>query len=408
MTEPRPGRRPLADLLNLLWRQPLLAVPFGLFFGLLEGATPRAFRAAYLVSAVFSYCIGIALWVADHVLAPRLLSGGRGLYRGGFPRHALLYTGSSVVGAYVAALLVHAFLMPGFLGSVRSVLLVTAFTLLFTTLVSGIVYAWQFYQTALSRVRSEEEMNLARRIQRGFLLTAFPARPRIQVHAVNLSSREVSGDFYDVVPTPDGGFVIAIADVSGKGVPAALLSSMLQASLRTQAAHERSTAAMLRNLNELVCGSTSRQQFATFFLARIDERELTLRYSNAGHNPPLLLRRGAAPRPLERGGTVVGMLEDLAFEEETVALAPGDRVVLYTDGLSEAVGENGAMFEDTRVAEAAQALPADLSAEEICNALLDRLRAWLGRRDAGDDVTVMALRVLDAGAAAAPPAGAYR
>ncbi len=383
------------DLLGLLWRQPLFAVPFALFFALIEGDGWRSMWGYYLVALVFSYCIALAIWVTANFIAPRVLAGGGRLLKGGLPQHALLHVGASVMGAYVAALVVRLTLIPGFLGDLRSLLVMSAFTLLFTALVTGMIYAWHFYHAALGRVRAEEEMNLARRIQRGFLMTAFPRRPRLEVHAVNLSSREVSGDFYDVVAAGEDAFLVAIADVSGKGVPAALLSSMLQAALRTQAGVVSSTAAIMANLNRLVCESTSRQQFATFFLARVDERALTLTYTNAGHNPPLLLRPGAAPRALERGGTVVGMLDFVRYEEETLALASGDRILAYTDGLSEAQRPDGAMFGDDRVAQRAAALDGALSAEEVCARLLAELRAWLAGREAGDDVTVLALRVHD-------------
>src|SRR5204862_4570816 len=122
----------------------------------------------------------------------------------------------------------------------------------------------------LAVARFEEELNLARQIQRSSLLSVFPPLPGFEVHAVYRPSKHVGGDFYDVVETGDGAFLVAIADVSGKGVPAALLSSMLQAALRTQADSETSVAQILRNINRLLYRTTSLHQFATFFLARID------------------------------------------------------------------------------------------------------------------------------------------
>src|SRR5207247_1772672 len=143
--------------------------------------------------------------------------------------------------------------------------------------------------------------------------------------------------------------LLAIADVAGKGVPAALLSSMLQASLRTQAHDGHAVSDMLRKINALVYRSTTVEQFATFFLARIEERSRRLSYSNAGHNIPVVFSRGGGRRMLERGGTVVGILESTVFDEETIELAPGDRVVFYTDGISEAASANGDMFGEERL-----------------------------------------------------------
>src|SRR5207247_9527613 len=142
----------------------------------------------------------------------------------------------------------------------------------------------------VSVARCEEEMNLARQIQRTSLLSVFPPIPRCEVHALYVPSRYGGGDFYDVVETGEGKFLVAIADVSGKGMPAALLSSMLQASLRTQSGGALAVGTILDNINSLLYRSTAVHQFATFFLASVDGESLRLTFSNAGHSWPLLLR----------------------------------------------------------------------------------------------------------------------
>jgi sigma-B regulation protein RsbU (phosphoserine phosphatase) len=269
------------------------------------------------------------------------------------------------------------------------------FSLIFAALFMGIVFARIYFVRALDRARADEELNLARRIQRSFLISQFPLMPRLEVHAINVSSRQVSGDFYDVVAAGENAFLIAIADVAGKGVPAALMSSMLQASLRTQAGNETSVAAILRNINSLVYRSTAVHQFATFFLARIEEDRMRLRYSNAGHNHPIVFRRDGERMPLERGGTVVGILESVEFEEDTVALQPGDRVLLYTDGISEAANARGEMFGEERLIETVSRMPSDLPARETVERILEAVRGFLDGTDAGDDMTLMVLRVLE-------------
>src|SRR5262249_47417215 len=160
-----------------------------------------------------------------------------------------------------------------------------------------------------------------------------------EVHAIYIPSKQVGGDFYDVVASGPESHLIAIADVSGKGVPAALLSSMLQAALRTQAEGAASVSTILRNINALLYRSTSIQQFATFFLARVDGASLRMTFSNAGHNWPVVVRGNGRRDLLERGGTILGILENAEYEEATVDLAPGDVVVLFTDGISEAANE---------------------------------------------------------------------
>src|SRR5262245_46249864 len=193
---------------------------------------------------------------------------------------------------------------------------------------------------------------------------------RFEVHAMNIPSKEVGGDLYDLVPDGDGGLVLAVADVAGKGVPAALLSSMLQASLRTQAASIRSVSEILRNINALVYRGTAVHQFATFFLARVHPSGLEMSFSNAGHNYPVVLKPDGRHLTLERGGTVLGILEGVQYEEDRVVLSAGDRLVLYTDGLTEAEAPDGEMFGEERLYELLRSLPHDLSAREMADRIL--------------------------------------
>lgn len=251
--------------------------------------------------------------------------------------------------------------------------------------------------------RFEQELNLARQIQRTSLLSEFPALPRCEIHAVYIPSRQVGGDFYDVVPVGDGTHLLAIADVSGKGVPAALLSSMLQASLRTQSGTGASLDAILRNINSLLYRSTALHQFATFFLARVDGEHLSLTFSNAGHNWPVVIRPSGERVFLERGGTPLGIVENARFEEASVTLAPGDRMVLYTDGISEATSAGGEQFGEGRLCDLIQTLPPDLPAREVAERVIERLRAFLGDVEPQDDITLLVVRVFERQPAAPVP-----
>jgi len=395
---------PLRAFLKLLWRAPLFAVPFALFFGTLYGAKLVVYRDAYLLSLHFSFVISLFIWGAEYFLFPRIL---RPTAAGREPppwTRPVSYSTVAVCGTFAAATIAHFTFMPGLMGDARSILLLAMFTVIFCALIMGIVSAVSFYRQAIDQAKAEEEMHLARRIQRSFLLTNFPRRPRFEVHAVNLSSKQVSGDFYDVVPAGNGACLIAIADVAGKGVPAALMSSMLQASLRTQALREPSVVAILENINTLVYRSTTVHQFATFFLARLDEITLRLDFSNAGHNHPVVFRRSGAREMLERGGVVVGILEDARFEQGTVSLEPGDRLVLYTDGVTEAANPRGELFGEERLYELVASLPPGLTCEQVTDRILAGVRAHLDGRDAGDDITLMVVRVLEPGAAAAAAA----
>jgi hypothetical protein len=240
----------------------LYAIPFTLFFVLVTGASGRAqVLGVYEVSVVFAYCNMLANWVVRNFLTPALHRRAQGA--GSTKSSQVLtdvaaYGGAAILGSMLAAVLIHLAIFPGFLGSLRSVAVVALFTLLFAGLFVGVSFAYHFYKDSIARARSEEELNLARRIQRSFLLSQFPARPGIEVHALNVSSKQVSGDFYDVVPAGDRAFLVCVADVSGKGVPAALLGSMLQASLRTQAPIATSVGAMVSNVNQRCAGRGER------------------------------------------------------------------------------------------------------------------------------------------------------
>jgi sigma-B regulation protein RsbU (phosphoserine phosphatase) len=243
--------------------------------------------------------------------------------------------------------------------------------------------------------RFEEELRLARQIQRSFLRTEFPRLPRFEVHATTLPSKEVGGDLYDLVPCGDGAFMVAIADVAGKGVPAALLSGMLQASLRTQAASIPSVAEITRNINALVYRGGRVDQFATFFLARVDSHAMRISFTNAGHNYPVVVRRHGGQDLLERGGTVLGILEEPVYEEGHMTLDAGDHVVLYTDGITEAISPDGELYGEDRLYALLRDLGRDTSARDVASRILDDVRDWMGEAEARDDITLMVLRVLE-------------
>lgn len=269
---------------------------------------------------------------------------------------------------------------------------------LLTTLAAQVSVSLQnalLLRERLQVVRFEEELNLARDIQRNSLLSEFPPMQRFEAHALYIPSRHVGGDFYDLVQTHDGSHLVAIADVSGKGMPAALLSAMLQASLRTQALSDIELPEILRNINNLLYERTESHKFATFFLARIHGDELEFSFSNAGHNYPVLVRSGGERVYLEAGGTILGILEGAEFHEARMTLRPGDVIVLYTDGVSEAANAAGEQFTDERLYDLVQALPSGLTAKSVADRLYGEVRTFLNGVDPQDDITILVLRVLE-------------
>lgn len=258
------------------------------------------------------------------------------------------------------------------------------------------------YSESLRNAALEEEMSLARSIQRGYLPRVFPRWENLEVFGMNQSSKQVGGDYFDVVDI-DGGVLAAVADVSGKGVPAALVMSMMQASLRTQAGEGRAVSDILERINRLMLSRAESGMFATGFLARLDRATLELTYSNAGHNHPVLLRADGRIEVLHQGGLLLGVFEDPRLEEGMVVLAPGDRVILYTDGVTEARSPSGEFFGEERLNDELRALSKDLSAEEIALSLRETVRAFSQSDELEDDMTVVVLRVPER---AARPAGA--
>jgi sigma-B regulation protein RsbU (phosphoserine phosphatase) len=249
------------------------------------------------------------------------------------------------------------------------------------------------HRESLAKTLLEEELNFARRVQQSFLPDRFPPLPPFDLQGLNLPSKFVSGDYYDVLPVGDDEFLIAIGDVSGKGVPAALLMSMLRAALHSRAREPSSLSEIMVALNQLIHESTSEREFVTLFLARIDRRQLTLVYSNGGHNPPLLRRRNGSIERLERGGLLLGAFGVADFEEGEVTLEPDDILILYTDGLTDAAGQDGAMFGDQRLEEEVRDLDHRLPAAQALSGLTTACRSWTGGADLEDDLTLLVLRV---------------
>lgn len=388
-------RPPFCSLASLAWEVPIYAVPFALFFGLLFGSGPASLLGSYAVSVTFTACIGFSYWAAKRLMRPR--EGRRPVARGRqLLRDVMWRVVPALAGSVIAALLAHWFVMPGLLGGARQVAITVAFTLIFTALGTGLGFAVVFYDRALESARVEQELEVARRIQTSFLCCAFPDLPGIDLHALNLPSREVSGDFYDIVQSTDGAWLVALADVAGKGIPAALLAAMLQASLRTQAVLGQRLDSVMRTLNRLVRDGSPRHHFATCFLARLEPAGRCLTYVSAGHNPPILVRADGTRRSLQVRGVGLGLMQEPAYREETVGLEPGDRLVCVTDGVVEARNAGDDLFDDGRLEALVASFPPTLSSREAASAIISAVNRFLAGTEPHDDMTVLTLRVAPA------------
>lgn len=250
---------------------------------------------------------------------------------------------------------------------------------------------------ALARERLTRELQTAREIQERLLPYGEPRLPGFEVTGTSIPSREVGGDYFDFIVQGDDRMGVAVGDVSGKGMPAALLMANLQASLHGQVIHPSSVADTVARVNDLLVASTDPHMFATFFYGVLDTRAATLTSTNAGHNPPLVLRCDGTVETLGKGGLLLGMLAGREYLQETITIAPGEVVVLFTDGITEAVGpaadpdDPEAMFGDDALVDVVRR-HAHLPAAGIKDAILGAVAAHTAGVEQSDDITLVIVR----------------
>jgi phosphoserine phosphatase RsbU/P len=202
--------------------------------------------------------------------------------------------------------------------------------------------------------RQQRELEDARLIQRGLLPTVVPRVGGIDLAVAWQPANGVGGDCFDTL-TFARSVGISIADIAGKGLPAALLMSNLQAAVRAFAQEAVAPSSVCASVNRLLCRNMASGRFATFCFARIEPDAGRVIYSNAGHNPPLLVRADGTTATLSDGGMVLGIFPDNAYEQRTVAVSPGDRIIFYTDGITEARSAEGEEYGEERLETAALA-----------------------------------------------------
>jgi len=230
----------------------------------------------------------------------------------------------------------------------------------------------------------KDELKVARRIQQRLLPKSDPVVRGFEISGHTIPSKEVGGDYYDFIWIGPDLLAIVIADVAGKGVPAGLILASFRASLITEARESRSPAEILANVNYLLCRSTETQDFVTCFLGILDIRDRNLLYTNAGHNYPYLLRDNGTVERLIDGGTILGMIKGLALRESSVVLGSGDLLVLFTDGITEAVNRKGDQFGEERL-EPLLVSSRHLPAAAIRDAIFRDVSAFAGRAAQSDD-----------------------
>ena len=240
----------------------------------------------------------------------------------------------------------------------------------------------------------ERELQAAAQIQRQLLPGEPPSFAGYDIHGRNDPCHAVGGDYFDFQPRDNQRLGIALGDVSGKGMGAALLMATLQASFRAHAATNASPEVLVERLNCAICANAEADKFITFFYGELDRETHTLHYVNAGHNPPLLFRKNGALEPLHTRGLILGFQPTIRYAGEEVTLAPGDLLLLYTDGVTEAQGPDGEEFGEERLSELVRG-SGQVSAADIAQRIRDDVDAFTHGADPFDDFTVCVVRRTD-------------
>ena len=251
----------------------------------------------------------------------------------------------------------------------------------------------------VAQERMRRELALAAEVQQRLLPSCAPQGTAMEVSGFCEPARGVGGDYYDFINFDNSQLGLAIADVAGKGMPAALLMSTVQATLRSLTARNGTPAnyelsSVVSKLNRLLFNTTNGEHYVTFFYATFDQQTQRLTYVNAGHNPPLYLQSDSNSefRQLTSGGMVAGAFEHTAYEQETVQMKPNDLLFLYTDGLTEALNEEGEEFGTSRIMETLKAI-ASLSADQIRDVVVRRVKEWCAGMSLYDDLTFVVMKV---------------
>ena len=253
----------------------------------------------------------------------------------------------------------------------------------------------------VAQERIRRELALAAEVQQRLLPSCAPKATSMEIAGFCEPARGVGGDYYDFISFDDRQLGVAIADVAGKGMPAALLMSTVQATLRSLTARNGSggpvsheLSSIVGKLNRLLFNTTNGEHYVTFFYATFEHATQRLTYVNAGHNPPLYLQADSNSgfRQLTEGGLVAGAFEHAAYEQETVQMKPNDLLFLYTDGLSEALNVEGEEFGDSRIMATLESI-ASLSADQIRDVVVRRVKEWCAGMSLYDDLTFVVMKV---------------
>jgi len=240
--------------------------------------------------------------------------------------------------------------------------------------------------------RRKKELEIAQQIQESFLPHNIPLIENYDLAASSIPAQEVGGDFYDFIPISSAQTGLTIGDVSGKGIPAALFMAFSRTLLRAKACRNPGVGRMIESVNNFINEEPHSNMFVTLFYSVLDSSRNILTFVNAGHNPPLLLRNdGGELIRLSTGGVVLGAMKGLKMDEKTIDLYPGDLLVLYTDGVTEAINQEEDQFGEKKLIEIIKSNQ-NLPSEDLKNLIIDQVYDFASGTPQSDDITLMVLR----------------
>ena len=392
---------------SLLLRPALIAVGFALFFHFQSGFK-GAFLDYYIAALIFSLIIAWCIEANSRWVRPRLSHGGRADQGRALIVEIASYGVASMVGSLLAAVVLHLTLMPGLLHSLRVVLLIFIWSAIFGALFLAVNYVFiiqRRYVTHLitaaeARGRAEQELRTAAAIQQALLPPASYEEAACTATGASIPCRTIGGDFFDYFELGDGRLGFALGDVAGKGPPAAILASMVQGILASHVGADVPPATTVDRVNHALLRRAIEARFATLFYGCLD-RAGRLISCNAGHNPGFLFRGDGSMTRLEQGGLMVGAFDFAAYGEETVTLGPGDTLVLYSDGVTDAEAPSGEQFGEERLL-ASLERTRGAAPREILERVLEDVRTFASGHPPADDVTVLVVRYADGSRAMNP------
>jgi serine phosphatase RsbU (regulator of sigma subunit)/pSer/pThr/pTyr-binding forkhead associated (FHA) protein len=243
----------------------------------------------------------------------------------------------------------------------------------------------------MGRERLEQELQLASEIQQRFQPTAPPIVHGYELQGISFSCYEIGGDYYDFIERADGRLVVALGDVSGKGTAAALLMSSLHAAVHAQAASHSTLVETISNVNRYLAENIPSNRFVTLFYAELDPKAGTLAFVNAGHNPPIIVHESGTVEQLSSGGLPLGIIPDTEYREGRTQLQPGDVLVIYSDGVSEAVNPAGEEFGPDRLCHVVSE-NMNATAAGIRDRIESALTKFVQGTPANDDITLVIVK----------------